>query len=329
VQAQAIASALALSLGFSVAAFGQFRDADPKGPRLGDTALRTWRIGVVVTAGGPCRGVVATTSVPTDWPEQQVRVVVEEASPGVRVSYATVDDAAKQPAARQMTVRITSLAPGQQARGVATFEVKRSGQRAPDETDLYVVPNPKRLDRKLRGYLNPSPYIESTHPQIKALAEKIGVDEATAWDRVEAIYDWVCQNVELEDNKGRGVKTTLETLRDGTGDCDELTSLVIAICRAGGVPARTVRVPGHCYAEFYLEDDQGTGHWFACDATRPGPFGEVTDDRPVLQKGDNLRLRDPQTKRMRSYRFLPDNVTVADLQGAPPQVKVVLEPVDD
>jgi len=88
-------------------------------------------------------------------------------------------------------------------------------------------------------------------------------------------------------------------------------------------------VPGHCYGEFYLEDDQGKGHWFPCDATRPAPFGEVTDDRPVLQKGDNLRLRDPSTKRMRTYRFLPDNVLVADLRGAPPEVKVVLEPLGE
>jgi transglutaminase-like putative cysteine protease len=312
---------------FSVAAFGQFRDADPRGPRPGETAGPTWRIGVIVTAGGPCRGIVATTSVPTDWPEQQVRVVGDAISRGARVTYQTIDDAARQPAARQMTVRIASLPPGQEARAVATFEVKRTQQSAPADTDVYVLPDPRRSDRKLRGYLAPSPYIESTHPQIEALAGEVGVDEPHAWDRVEAIYDWVRREIQLEDDRGRGVKTTLETLRDGKGDCDELTSLFIAICRAGGVPARTVRVPGHCYPEFYLEDDQGKGHWFPCDPTRPGPFGEVTEDRPVLQKGDNLRLVNPRTRRARDYRFLPDNVTMADQRGSPPQVQWVLERV--
>lgn len=328
-QRQAIVSAPVLWLGLSVAAFGQFRDADPQGPRPGDTVVETWRIGVVVTAAGPCRGIVATTSVPIDWPEQQVRLVAEEASPGVRVSYAMIDDAGKQPVVKQMTVRIRSLGARQTGQGIATFEVKRTEQRAPEDTAIYVLPNAKRPDRKLRAYLNNSPYIESAHPRIEALAEQIGSDEAMAWDRVEAIYDWVRANVELEDNVGRGVKTTLETLRDGTGDCDELTSLFIAICRAGGVPARTVRVPGHCYGEFYLEDARGRGHWFPCDATRSAPFGEVIEDRPVLQKGDNLRLRDPATRRPRTYRFLPDNLIVADLRGTPPQVKVVLEPVDE
>ena len=55
----------------------------------------------------------------------------------------------------------------------------------------------------------------------------------------------------------------------------------------------------------------------------------MTDDRPVLQKGDHLRLRDPNTRRTRAYRFLPDNVVIADLRGAPPQVKVVLERVGE
>ena len=328
-QAQAIASPLVLWLGLSVAAFGQFRDADPQGPRPGETTVRTWRIGVVVTAAGPCRGIVATTSVPTDWPEQQVRLVAEEASPGVRVAYEMIDDAGKQPAVRQMTVRIPSLGAGQTGRGIATFEVTRTEQRAPEDTAIYVLPDARRPDRTLRGYLKPGPYIESSHPRIEALAAQLGAGEARAWDRVEAIYDWVRENVELEDNRDQGVKTTLETLRDGTGDCDELTSLVIAICRAAGVPARTVRVPGHCYGEFYLEDDRGRGHWFPYDAARSAPFGEVTEDRPVLQKGDHLRLRDPATKRWRTYRFLPDHLIVADLRGAPPQVQVVLEPIDD
>ena len=316
---------LALWLGLTVPAAGQFQQADPKGPKLGERVVERWRVGVIVIAGsGPCRGIVASTSVPTDWPEQQVRVVSEDISPGVRVT-----DRMVQGAVKELTVRIPSLRAGQQARAVVTFEVKRSSQLPPDDTDIYVLPNARRLDRKLRALLAPSPYIESTSTQVKDLAGEIGVDEEAAWDQVEAIHDWVQENIELEDNQGRGVKTTLETLRDGTGDCDEYTSLFIAICRASGIPARSVRVPGHCYPEFYLEDDDGKGHWFACDATRPEPFGEVADHRPILQKGDNLLLRDPYTKRMKKYRFLPDNVIMTDQRGSPPQAKWVLESLSD
>jgi len=276
---------------------------------------------MIVPAGsGPCRGIVATTSVPTDWPEQQVRVVREDLAPGVRLTYRVIDGAVKE-----MTARIPSLKGGQQANAVVTFEVTRHLQHPPEETGAYVLPKVRKSDRKLRPYLSPSPYIESDSPRVKALALEIGVDEQKAWERVEAIHDWVRENIELVDNRGRGVKTTLETLQDGTGDCDEYTSLFVAICRAGGIPARSVRVPGHCYGEFYLEHDNAQGHWFACDATRVQPFGELSDPRPVLQKGDNLLLRDPATKRMKRYRFLPDNLIVADHRGSPPQVQMVLE----
>jgi transglutaminase-like putative cysteine protease len=325
VRARRFISALALWLGLTLSAAAQFQDAPPEGPEQGRTAVERWRIGFILTAGsGPCRGIVATTSVPTDWPEQQVRIVDEEVSPGVRVTRQMIEGAVQQ-----MTARIRSLAPGEQARAIVTFEIKRSWQSAPEETDGYVLPSTRRSDRKMRSYLSPSPYIESTDPQIKALADKIGVDEPKAWSRVEAIYEWVREKVELEDNRGRGVKTTLQTLRDGTGDCDELTSLFVAICRAGGIPARTVRVPGHCYPEFYLDDAQGKGHWFPCDPTTSNALGELAELRPVLQKGDKLLLRDPQTKRTKAYRFLPDNLVIADHRGSAPELKLILERVGD
>ena len=85
------------------------------------------------------------------------------------------------------------------------------------------------------------------------------------------------------------IKGALAALKDGTGDCEELTSLFIAICRAADVPARTVWVPGHCYPEFYLLDEKGEGHWFPCQAAGTREFGGITETRPVLQKGDNIR----------------------------------------
>ena len=81
----------------------------------------------------------------------------------------------------------------------------------------------------------------------------------------------------------------LAALKDGTGDCEELTSLFIAICRAANIPARTVWVPGHCYPEFYLVDDKGEGHWFPCQSAGKREFGGISETRPILQKGDSFR----------------------------------------
>ena len=50
---------------------------------LGDARMQRYRVGVIVMAvGGPCRGLYATLPVPAAWPEQQVRIVEEEVSPG-------------------------------------------------------------------------------------------------------------------------------------------------------------------------------------------------------------------------------------------------------
>ena len=92
---------------------------------------------------------------------------------------------------------------------------------------------------------------------------------------------------------------------DGFGDCEELTSLFVAMCRVAGIPARSVWVPGHCYPEFYLEDEQGEGHWYPCQAAGTRIFGAMPEARPVLQKGDNFRIpgsRQPQ-------RYVQETVT--------------------
>lgn len=281
--------------------WGQFADDPPPETPHATIAVQRWRIGMLITAeGGAFKKIVGTVSVPMDWPEQQVRIVEQDLSPGVAVSYQTVENTA-----RQMVIRIPALAAGQQAKALVTFEVRRTLARPPEQTEQFVLANPNRLGRKLLGYLAPSPYIESTHPEIKQAAQTIGQDGQTAWEQVEAIYDWVRQKVQY---RNEPLKGALAALRDGTGDCDELTSLFIALCRAKGIPARTVRVPGHCYPEFYLLDAENRGHWFPCQAAGTRAFGAMPDPRPILQKGDNVPGVDPRTHRKLKYRFLPENL---------------------
>lgn len=316
-----------LSLVLTCPVSAQFQQPDDGGAKLVDPVTQRWQVGAIVKAGNqPLRNVVATTTAPTDWRDQQVRIVAEDLSPGVQVSYRMVDRAANE-----MKIRIPSLAAGQEARAIVTFEIKRFSLAAPDETDVYRCADRGRLGASLRPYLAPSPHIESTSPQIKALAAKIGADEPIAWRRVETIYDWVRETVEFRDNQGQPVKSTAETLRDGHGDCDELSSLFIAICRAAGIPARTVRIPEHCYAEFYLVDGSGKGHWFPCQPGGTRSFGQMQENRPVLQKGDSISSYNAMTRRPEKLRFLPSNLSVPNLRPGmtPPTFQPVLERVDD
>ena len=147
--------------------------------------------------------------------------------------------------------------------------------------------------------------IESRHPTIRRVAEQFKDSGDTAWEKVEAIYDWVRDKVEY---KNGPIKGALAALKDETGDCEELTSLFIAICRANDIPARTVWVPGHCYPEFYLEDKDGKGHWFPCQAAGSREFGGITETRPVLQKGDNFR---PPWNRRERQRYLAEHLVGA------------------
>ena len=307
----------------------QLDQDDSGGGKLGQTETQRWRFGMIVKAnGGAFKSLVGTVTVPMDWPEQQVRIVGQDLSPGVKVTYKTIDGTVKQ-----MTARIPSVAAGNEARAIITCEIARAAQLPPERTDRYVLPDPKTLDRGLQVYLNPSPYIESTHPTIKALAKEVGTDRKQAWDRVKAIYDGVRAKITYQ--KDSPPASTLSTLEKGVGDCDEMSSLFVAICRAAGVPARLVRVPKHCYAEFYLQDEQGQGHWFPCQPSGDEAFGGIPQRDVIVQKGDNFRITmlDLRSKRPKNdaVRFIPENLTglpAGKAGGGQPQMTLICEPAN-
>jgi transglutaminase-like putative cysteine protease len=305
-----------LSLAAGLPASAQFQEGDPGGAKVGESRTQRWRAGVIVTAStGPCTRLVGYVPIPTDWPEQRVKVVEEDVSTHAKISYRTVDNTVKL-----MVISISLLPAGQEAKALVTLEITRSTILPPDDTDGYALAELKQLDRATRAYLAPSPLIESRDAKIRKLAKQIGVDEAVAWDRIEAIYDWVRENVEYRNGP---IKGALAALKDGTGDCEELTSLFIAICRAANIPARTVWVPGHCYPEFYLLDAEGKGHWFPCQAAGTRAFGGIPELRPVLSKGDNFR---PPWKPRERQRYLAEYLTV---NTSRPRVKWVRQLVSE
>ncbi len=256
---------------------GQFKEPDAEAVKVGESRTSQWRAGVVVRAsGGACRKLAGYFPVPTDWPEQEVRTLHEEISPEIKLRYELVDGGAKI-----ANIRIAQLASGAEAKALVTFEIRRSMILPPEKTDKYVLADPKKLPGDVRRYLSPSPKIESRDPRIRELAKKVGADKEKAWEKVEAIYDWVRAKVKYQNGPLKGA---VAALKDGTGDCEELTSLFIAICRAADIPARTVWVPGHCYPEFYLKDDQGKGHWFPCQAAGRGSSAASPNCGPYCKR---------------------------------------------
>jgi hypothetical protein len=274
------------------------------GIKLGQTQKQRWKVGVTVTATSLCQGITANFPVPTEWPEQTVEIVDENISSQVRrVRYRMLEGGV-----RQMHVTIPTLRAGETAVALVTFEVTKAAILGPADTAEFVVP--KAPPRIIRRYLGTSPYIEVRHSQIRSQAKtfRSNDSEQGGWETVESIYDWVRDNVEYRNGRLKGA---LAALRDGTGDCEELTSLFIALCRSNGIPARTVWIPGHCYPEFYLDDANGVGHWFPCQAAGSREFGAMEDFKPILQKGDNFKVPDKKERQRYVAEFLKAKKTAS------------------
>ncbi len=286
------------------------------GIQLDKELVQRWKVGMKITApAGPCAGIFGTATIPTDWPEQEVRLLEEDLSPEVKdIKYRVLDNGVKQ-----MLISIPMLEAGREAHAYVTVEVTRSSILGPKDPTQFVIP--KRLPREIGKFLAPSPKIESRHGKIRKVARELKLDDATAWEQVEAIYDWVRDNVEYTNGPLKGAVAALE---DGTGDCEELTSLFIALCRVNKIPARTVWIPGHCYPEFYLHDADGNGHWFPCQAAGTRDFGNMPDFRPILQKGDNFRV--PEKKE--PQRYVAEFLKMKGVRGGKPKVEFLRQSLD-
>jgi transglutaminase-like putative cysteine protease len=221
------------------------------------------------------------------WPEQKVTLQEKNIDPRV-TGWEVVDVA---PGAKHLVLQAPKIAANTTMEVTLTMNVERSRILAPEKTDDLVVP--KRIGRDLKIYTGTSPYIDATNARIKAASKELATN---AWDYVEQIYDFVRDKVKYVEGD---LKNASVALRDGRGDCEEMTSLFIALCRNARIPARMVWIPDHCYPEFYLEDGDGNGHWFPCQAAGTRLFGRMDEYRPVWQKGDRFKV--PQRRGVVRY----------------------------
>lgn len=293
--------------------------ATPGGVRFGEAKTQRWQVGVMVTspATGYCQNVLATVPVPTDWPEQEVKEVARDLSGHVTViNFRVLENGVKQ-----MLVGIPAIPPGQTAQAVLTYEVTRREIIGPSDPSGYSIP--KRVPRDVNIFLGTSPSIESRHEEIRDLARQLVSDDRSGWENSRAIFDWVRTNVTYTDGNLKGA---LAALRDKSGDCEELTSLFIALCRASKIPARTVWIPDHCYPEFYLLDPQGQGHWFPCEMTGGDYFGSLPAIKPVLQKGDNFKVPEKSTPQ----RYVAEHLKIKNVTGSgDPEVRFIRKLLDE
>ncbi len=307
--------ALVLIVWMSPVSSAQIRsDTEDSIVRYGDQQLTRYRVGATITASrGAVRNVLATVAVPLTCPEQEVVLISEDVTDHVR-SHEYRELPGK--GAKQMIIRIPQLPNQAEARAILTFEVRTRTILPPEDTSQLTIP--KKPPREIKRYLGKSPMIETKDSKLKKLSREIFADlegtshsaddadatesnssELTDWQRVEAIYDYVQDNITYKEQDD---KSALTTLKDGHGDCQNISALFVALCRTNKIPARLVWVHQHNYPEFCLADAEGKLHWFPCESSGTRAFGEMPTPRVIMQKGDNFKV----PERRKALRYVSD-----------------------
>lgn len=275
-------------------------------------------IGVRITApDGNMYGTLATTVFPTPWPEQTVEIVETNLPPTTQAQFRELPGGN-----RQWMFFAPTIPAGAVVEATVRVRISKSHIVGPEDTLRFKIP--KRLSRDLQQFMSNSPYIEANAGEVRKIVRAVDASEPlTDWKKVEQLYDWVRDNITYQ----RGdLKTVREALRDKTGDCEEMTSTFVALCRAARVPARCVWVPNHCYPEFYLEDEQGEGHWFPCQVAGTRNFGSMPDYLPILQKGDRFKV--PEKPEVQ--RYIADFLSSKKVLGKnDPQVEFIRQMLGD
>ena len=236
-----------------------------------------------------------------------------------------------------MTVNIAQLPANSEAKALVTFEVRRTEILPPEKTDVFVLPDPKKIPANVKRYLSPSPKIESRDAKIRELAKKIRRrQENRLGARRSHLRLGACPcRLQEQERRGRSSRGSKERLGDRSARraprwprrLRRIHLLFVAIRRAADIPARTVWVYGHVYPEFYLFDDKEQGHWFPCQSIgskgSAREFGGITQLDMIVQKGDNVRP--PRSKERQ--RLMSERLTGTPMvKGAQPQCRFVREP---
>jgi hypothetical protein len=160
--------------------------------------------------------------------------------------------------------------------GLLPADLEGAGQTR--SGDVLEVRDPRSLEaaaanEPLADYLRPEPLLESDAPEIRVEAERAVGGETAPRQRAERLVRHV--HAIVEKRPTISLPSALEVLKTRVGDCNEHTSLYVAMARSLGVPARIavglVQLRGafyyHAWPEVWLEDAPGRGLWLPVDPT--------------------------------------------------------------
>ena len=123
-------------------------------------------------------------------------------------------------------------------------------------------------------FVKPEPFIESNHPKIMNLVEKIVTDDDTLLEKANKLMRWVNKNIEKR--PVLSLPDALSTFTNKVGDCNEHAVLLAALSRAAAIPARIEAGLVYLNGRFYYHawNLLYIGKWITADAT----FGQIPAD---------------------------------------------------
>jgi hypothetical protein len=155
-------------------------------------------------------------------------------------------------------------------------------------------------EARLASFLQPTPFLQTDHPDIQALAAKITDGEPNAYRAAVKIKDWVYR--EISKASTVSIPNALEVLQTRKGDCNEHTVLFNTLARAAGIPAKTVVGVVHLRGAFYYHawSEIWLGEWISLDSVLnqfPADVthvkfleGEIDRQIDLLQLIGNLKI---------------------------------------
>jgi transglutaminase-like putative cysteine protease len=95
------------------------------------------------------------------------------------------------------------------------------------------------LAQSTDGYCKNDKYWETKDPLVRRTSESIRSSSRDVGEFLSRAFAWVRDNVKLIEPQPERLGAA-HAIRELTGDCDELSDLFIALCRAASIPSRRV-----------------------------------------------------------------------------------------
>lgn len=144
-----------------------------------------------------------------------------------------------------------------------------------DAKKSLILPIEKKEDIDI--YLQPTPYLQSDAPEIKAKAMEIAGNEKSAYKAAKKIRAWVSANMKPQADIGIA-RPALDVLKVKAGVCRDYAVIFASLARAAGIPTKVVAGIVYMNGSFYYHAwvETYVGEWVAFDATQKTDFVDAT-----------------------------------------------------